>query len=424
MAEVMDNAAVEAPVETAEVDASLPEEVEGVASDETDASLEQAEPEVEQEADVKVDNRKMPVALKNHLNELAQSNPQLAKELRGIFFANQQFTREFPGGIQEVQRLKQIFTQAGGEQGIQALHSDMQFYNDLDQKWINADPSLVSGLAQFNPQSFSKLMPHMLSKYAETDGESYARTMAGVILSTFQNSGVTNTLYLAKQMLASGNVAEATNLLNGLDKWIADMDSVAKTQPKARQQDPLAAERQRLAQQSSAYYEKSVGQAVSSHRFNLVKQELGNYLKGKPLDGERERVFMEQVERQIVSTLNQDQQFMQNILRFKQAQDHDGAVRLMTSRQAEVIPDAVKKVYKILGFGTPVAGNKPALKAGEKPVANGKPAVPAPKGWVKVNKQPSPQDIDRSSGKTTFEMIYNNQAILKDGRRVTWDTKK
>lgn len=87
------------------------------------------------------------------------------------------------------------------------------------------------------------------------------------------------------------------------------------------------------------------------------------------------------------------------------------------SRTSKILPEVARKAYKSL-FSNPTA-QKTAVKTATT-TKTGTAAVAPVAGWAKVSadKAPTPDQID--SKKTTFEMKFKKQAILKNGTKVYW----
>jgi hypothetical protein len=107
---------------------------------------------------------------------------------------------------------------------------------------------------------------------------------------------------------------------------------------------------------------------------------------------------------------------------YSEAKDTQGLVSFMQAKLGDVLkslpgkPGAIEKATKL--FFRNVAPAKPAPP---KAAPNGKPAAPAPQGWAKAAKPPAAHEID--SAKTTWEMRFDKQAVLKSGQRVYWGEK-
>jgi hypothetical protein len=119
----------------------------------------------------------------------------------------------------------------------------------------------------------------------------------------------------------------------------------------------------------------------------------------------------------MLTTLLKDTGFNTKYDNLCNAKDHDGAFKLLqskaemrTQRGTTLLADATKKVYRTW-YGEPKLGSKPAPKVGQQQ------QVAAPKGWVRVAKAPSPDEIDSRASRG---LIYNSQAVLKDGRKIYW----
>lgn len=417
---VLDSAAVDAGAIDTTLDTAVDQNVADVQQDTAVDDAQQDDAQAQDDAaaqdDVqadgtKEDNRLLPLKLREALKNLNAVDPKLAKELKSAWFISKELGQL--GGIAEVKKLKETFDSLGGDEGIKGLQSELKEWSDIDSQFMEGNPALVDSLASIAPDSFGKLMPHFIDKFAGIDPAGYQHQMSRVIAATFQQSGLLNALYLMGQNLNLNNIDEAKKMLGEVSKWTNGIMTSAKTapQPKAAQGDPLAAERKQLADREFQIFKSDVVTQWENFKLDKVGKELSGYLGKQNISDERKGIITQNVMQEVARVLNAKPDFRQKFEKLFTAKDKDGLLKFARSSAEAVIPDAVKKIYTML-YSNPGAPPKTAAPA------NGVKPAPAPVGWVKVAGTPKPVEVDYS--KTGNDMIFKKQAVLKSGKKVYW----
>jgi hypothetical protein len=369
----------------------------------------------------KLDARTLPADVRAHLAELRTAGNAAVADKIGAAFAKQaNFYKEFPGGMKEAREFKSMVTELGGKEGLQTFEQEKAEWRDIDERWAKADPSFVDGMIESNPDSFVKIAPHAMNKWAEVDSPGYDHYASGIMMVTLRDSGVLNDLYLAKQLIGLNNPAEAGKILDKIQSWIGNLDKISKTQPAARAKTTAAPDERetRIQQQETQLFDREVGISVEPKGDALMAKELRPFLKGTEMNDRTKAVFKREVMAELRTIADKDANFKTNFERLYAARDKAGIDRLTMSMYGQHMAAVVKKVHGELFRTTSFAGQK-------KPVA-AKLAADTSKpvqGWVKVAARPNPQDLNSSKTGTTYEMIRAGGAILKDGRKVFWGEK-
>src|SRR5512146_958344 len=123
----------------------------------------------EAEAQAQEDGRTIPPDLRKHFAELKAQNPALYKKLKGLYFAEREFRNHFPGGPQEVVKLKEFVDTVGGEEGWQGVQETLKGWEELDGLYSNGSPEFVERIAKSDPEAFSQMVPKALERWAELD---------------------------------------------------------------------------------------------------------------------------------------------------------------------------------------------------------------------------------------------------------------
>jgi hypothetical protein len=403
-------------------DASLEtvDEVEG-SEDGTEGDQENAEAETEGDESDKADGRAMPPKLRSLLKELQAKDPKLAKELKGSFFTAKSFQTVF-ASPKEAAKAKEVIESLGGAEGIQSLESERAAWGNVDAQLANGDPKLIENIARDNPEGFVKLAPVVMERFAQADPEGYNRVIAGVFHSTFQSrGGLVDALATVARDLQDGKPENAAQVISQIQQWINGFEKLATSAPSVKKQDPerakLEQEKAEWQKQKLTNFNQSVAGQYNAFKKDAVTKQLDGYLKGRKIDADTYTVLESNIMAEVGRVLDLDKDFKAQLNKLQRSLDQDGITKLLKSRTEKLLPDAVKKVYNLLSR---VGGGGPQKSATKPNAAGTKPnTVVAPKGFIKVNKMPPIDQVDHS--RTTYEMKINNQVVLKNGKRVTWE---
>ena len=393
------------------------EPAEGDGGDEATESTETPEtPEVSE------DGRRVPNSVRKHLAELKKTNPELAKELSTAYWESRktkgEIERNFPGGLQEAVALKTAVAELGepGQSPTEALQSavsEIQDFRAFDKAWMSGDPKFLDrAIADGGKDGFVKLMPHMLQTFASVDPAGYDSYFAGAMWNTLRESDFAPSMYMALEHLKAGNVDAAKDLLSKSYQWVLGLKDLASRQPEPKKPDTAQVdqERQQLQTEKKQFLNNSIGSELKSWSQPLVFKALEG--KTFPGEGGKEQVYSDAITR-VMQQLNADANFVAKYDSYIEQGDKDGAIRLVRSRAESLLSDTARQAYKRLYGQATLGAQKP--KPGAQKTGAEKTVVP---GFKLINFNPKPSSIDRS--KTPNAMLFSNQAILKDGSKVTW----
>jgi hypothetical protein len=206
-------------------------------------------------------------------------------------------------------------------------------------------------------------------------------------------------------------------LLTAVEGWVENLQKTAQTAPVQKQADPREQELQRREQEfnqrENTQREQRINTKINAFNSNLVRTEAAKHAGNKKLTDDQIRAIYDTAVPKVHELLKNDADFQAKAKRLQG--DEAGLEKLITSRQQQLIPTQVANAYKLLfaGFSQP---------AKAKPVAAQPNAAKPAAGFQRVAGRPDPWTIDRGPNGTTTEMIFKNQAILKNGQRVTWES--
>ena len=147
----------------------------------------------------------------------------------------------------------------------------------------------------------------------------------------------------------------------------------------------------------------------------ILDREMMRDYQWDKTDADVKQAVADKILARVKEASGKDKTFTDEFERLKARSDWAGLSRHLKNFQERVTPGLIPSVARLFAVKSkvaPVAAKKPV-------VMNGKPAEAT--GWVQISQQPKAAQIDYGKmGRGAEDMLLENKAILKDGRRVTW----
>ena len=415
---------IESAVPEVSVDSAVPETVETetptIETETTESETTTPETETTQETEeTTADGKQMPAKFKSYLKELQATDPRLAKQLRGDWYALQQIRQSYPGGMKDIQRVAQIAESIGGEEGLAAIEAERSEWNALDQQFSTGDPKFVENIADQDPEAFRKLVPHAITKFANLDPEGYSHLMAGVVVNTVKD--IATKMYNALSATDAGKP-----LAQELAAWFNDLDKLAREKPVPKvdpEREKLTKERTDWENQKAQEYHESVTNEMRAYNSKEIDAELSRQLTKvgrNPQDFRKQnpdsyRILMENCNAELQAMAQKDQVFLKQYSAMLQTGDKSKALTMARAKTSRMITGdgqnkgAVAKTLRaFLAFGGPT---KAAPKLPTNGNGNGKLTTE-----VQLSKMPDSKDIDWS--RTSKGMVLSGKAYLKSRKEM------
>ena len=396
---------VSAPIEATEVE--TPE-----------VSTDQETPEVSIEATGKLDDgRQFAGKLRDQYKKWSTSQDpnevEAAKHFKELFFRDKALRDKFPGGLKDVEALKASYEGLGTPEEIQEVRAAAETLNEIDTEWMAGDPAFIDKLVTLNPESFKKLAPVALTKFAQVDPEGYQRLVSPILSATLDQARMGSQLYLISREVQRGDKDEALRLIGQIEQWMGKLDETAKSVPQPPQKnDELDQRTAQLEEREDRMFAQSLATEFNPWRDEQIKSALNKLTKGQRIDPERLEIFTDRVRLELTKLLPTD--YQNNWARLYAKGDKEALIKFAKSPVEQNVSKAVAKIHALL-----FPGVKPKPPSSQPAPTNG--AKPVEQGWIKIAARPKPEEIDRGRNRTTDEMIFQGKAILRSGKKVTWD---
>ena len=437
------DAPVDAPVVDAPIDTGISDtpEIDTQEPDEIDAP----EPELaagKAEDGPALANGQLSKPARQALQDLAKTQPQLAKEIKRALFESNGFRNAIPGGLKEVTALREQLEQFGGPEAIAQTKEELQYFNDLDKQFTSGDPRFLEALVENDEgkQGFLKLAPSMIEKFREMAPDVYASHVAKEQFTEMRDSGID----LALQRMYDF-VNEPPTTPEGIAGWIAKMtaqynvlaqyylgkrESAGKKVDLPKFQTAAPASNDREAELTSnsleaEFVKKEWTTEASGTAKSLIDSEIDRLGAARKLTDVQKAAVRELGVGRLKAALAKLPDFNKLASRHFANKDKDGYLRHVTAAYRQQVPLVFKAAADAIQTGKAVAkvagAPAPAATPGRTPTGNG--ARPA-EGYAWVGAAPKKETIDFA--KTTGDMIRQGRAVLVSanpgaaGKRVQW----
>ncbi len=368
------------------------------------------------------DGKRLDEKARATLEELKAKDPALASAFRRALFEADGFRRALPGGLQEVQELRETVEQLGGEPGIREVQEKLAGWDSFDNQYMAGDPKALEFMLSTpeSQQAFMKLAPMAFNKFEELNPEGYASYLCQRIVGDAGANDIPVAMKLAQHFLQMGDAAQATEQFNKIVQWMGGLEATAKkpvNQPQTKapsaQDDPRFKE---LEQKDLERTREDWRQATMKDADSIYTSELNRLLAGRKITDQQREDIQHRVDTKLGLRAKEQNQTLD---RYFQVRDKDGFLKFTKSFSQKNIPALVREAVdryvptkpgpkvQTPQNGAPV---RPPLQNGAKPA----------QGFAFVQQMPSRDQIDWNNPFNSLQNIKLGRAVTLDGKRVTW----
>lgn len=361
------------------------------------------------------------VDFKSTYDKLKASDPAVAENYRKAHFGYEQYKQAFPTP-QAAREAKDLFDTYGGAEGVEKLSNEASTFAEEMDRFSKGDPEFIAQLAKDDPEGFAATAGPYLATLGKNNPEAYQALLAPVIHTSMQQTGLTNSIVSAGQIIdriytaleKSGNKEHLPFLQQALDSlnkaWSVTEDykklgEKSGTRELTDKEKQFQQREQQLNQKEAEAFKKTVWTAQDGSIRTAITKSASQYYKLNPkMTAEQKETFESGIRDFVLRQMDSNQQFSKQY----RALLKDGNVQKINTFFAnefnKKVADSAKRTWNRYGFGNLPNQNKAA-------VAN--------KGTVNLTKRPNRSDIDWQ--KTTEVDFMSGVATLKgSGRQVKW----
>lgn len=361
------------------------------------------------------DGKKVHSAIRAQLAKIKTEKPDAGKLITDAVYRFAEFKREFPGGLAEARELRDKIEEYGGVDAISGEIATAKEFRELAKAFETSDPAFVDDMVESNPDAFASIAPMVFQKYAELNPDGFAGYVGRVVYADLQRNNVPLLMERLADVLPPDNT-KAIEIFNTLNGYLGNFKTLADKAPtvKAGKRTEPAKD-DNLKQREEALRSRE----WKTERDGILRTEKdGAMLKalaGRKPDTEEkaqiEELFMVRA-KAAVDRLEPG--WAEKAKRFIGNNDKAGYLRYIKSIYQRAIPEAIASAVNSTLRGkkaAPVNNQQNGVKKSPNDATQ-------PAGFIPLAKEPETYQIDYS--RTTATMITNNQAVMKDGKKVSW----
>ncbi len=353
------------------------------------------------------------------IEELRAKDPQLAKVFRDALFETDRFSRAIPGGLKEVQELRDTVEQLGGEHGIREVQEKLAGWDSFDDQYMAGDPKALEFMLSTpeSQQAFLKLAPMAMNKFEELNPEGYASYLCQRIVGDAVANRVPIAMELAQHYLAAGDAQKAAEQFGQVVKWFQGLDATAKkpveTAKTQQAPDPRVAE---LEQQNQGFVREQWRQETAKEQNAVYASELNRLLGGRKVTDVQREDILHRVQTKLGLRIKEQEKTLE---RYFGAKDKDGFLKFANSFSKKHIPELLREAVDRYVPQKPGPKVTPVPQGGQplRPPVNG---AKAEQGFTQVQTMPSSGQIDWSNPFNTKANILAGKCIDVNGKRLKW----
>jgi hypothetical protein len=413
----------ETPAESTELGEESPD-TEVVEEAEEQGDETEGESEEESEGDEPVegqqqaqDGRKMPDGLKKAIASLKTTSPETAKQIKGLYYSDQEYRAAF-AKPEDAVAAKNLIEEIGGQEGIQEIAAEREEWQKIDADFSEGKPEFVKSLAEGNPEAFLKTAPHVINEFATRAPEQYAYYANRLTLNTMSNAGLSlqnlhgaYERYKESNPEAAGVIAEVYNAMHDMNSKAAQFEQ-KRTDPREEQ---LKQREQEFENKRRADFETSVAGQAEKYLGEKMQPEIDRIVGNRKVDPEAMKEFQGMVQRKVGELLAAIPGIEDKLEAYYRTGDAQKSVAYVQSQYTRLIPQAAKVIEPFLRNIAPAAARQAPKQGTGKSTASPEP------GTVTLKEMPTWDQLDpewRSRVESTAEWMQG-RAVLKSGKKAT-----
>lgn len=428
---VMDEVAApevdETPIESTELGddtesevADEPAEGEGAADEASEA--EEADQEGDEEEPVEPaaqDGRKMPDGLKKAIASLKATSPETAKQIKGLYYSDQEYRAAFPKPEDAV-AAKNLIEEIGGQEGIQEIAAEREEWQQIDADFSEGKKEFVTKLADGNPEGFLKTAPHVINEFAQRAPEQYGYYANRLTLNTMSNAGLslqnlraTYDHFKESNPEAAAVVAEVYNAMHDMNAKAAGFEQ-KRTDPREEQ---LKQREQEFETKRRADFETGVDTQAKKYLTEKMQPEIDRIVGNRKISEATMNDYREKVKAKVNQMLEAIPGIEDKLEAYYRSGNAQKSVEYIQGQYNRLIPQAAKVIEPFVKDINPSAQSRQAPQQRQ----NGNRPQPSEPGTVTLKEMPTWDQLDpawRSRPEATAELMQGS-AVLKSGKKAT-----
>lgn len=366
-----------------------------------------------------LDGRKGPANIRNSIKAASEAVPEQAaafKELGNAYFREQAFKQHF-ATPQEAASAKQLIEGVGGIEGITQIQQRMQGYDAQEQGLEAGDPAVLDSFFQDYPEGAVNLFSSYADRVAKANPQAFSDMIAPHAIGMLEQAGVGNHL---AGILNETDPGRQAQMIKQLADWYGqqkgNVAQMKATPQKNAGDDYVKSERAKIDEERNQIFAERVQERVTSSVTPEINKFVDQYTKSYKLNDSQKKHFQEVLQQRVIGEMNNDQTYKQQVdlRKANKAKTHDSVAGYISSEFNRRLKDAAFNVAKEV-YGAPRGTSQETtgvVKADQPKTAPGG-------GPLFVSQRPNDSEMNMDHPSAAM-MLVAGQALLKNGRHVTW----
>ena len=350
------------------------------------------------------------------------------KFVKGLYHANQELRKAFPGGVREAIEVKGKLEGLGGVEALDDIETQRAGWERIDKDFAEGNPGVLEDIAAESPEGFVKLMGPALDKFRQVDQAAYNHSLGKVFWNTMEGGGPASflsSLAGVREALGRGDTDGAIAKFSGVEQWVDGIRGFASKVPE-KSIDP---EREKF-QTEKAKWESDREQTFKNETNGTIRDQIAVKVAaqlekevlaaGRDFKALKERspgkyqTLINLAHTNIVNAIRKDSLFVKRYNESVAARNGVDAAKLVASRADKLYADVVSRTYK--DFYADYTDGKKTTPAAQPPKLGQQKVAP---GTMRLTKPPTPENLDKlrmykEFGKDRADsMVFNSKGYLK-----------
>jgi hypothetical protein len=342
-------------------------------------------------------------------------NADVLKAIRNAYFGHNAYSEL--GKVDDIRALKQQLDSLGGFEAISQLQEIASSVENTDALLDAGDPEVLDQIFEDSKEGAIKLAPHYLNRIAKESPEAYQRAVLPHFVQSLEAANFPRVMDALFR--ATADKPEAQEIVKDIVQWFSDQKRLAdgfKTDSLSPERNTIKSEREELAQERERIFMEGIQQDIVSKINGSLSSRLKEYepaLRG--MSERARRDFASALYQEIQKLADADTGYKNTLSAMiaSKRRDRNGVVNFIGSKVdsvADRIVSAVAKDYGLKKGGATQKANGAVARNGS---GKSSPASPA-----KVAGKPNVNDVDWD--KTSNVDFLTKRAWLKNGNFVQW----
>jgi len=372
-------------------------------------------------SEFETDGRKIDDKTRKALAALKKVDPDSAKVAAEAYFRADAYKKVFPT-VHEARGAKATIESLGGQEGIQAIQTEVSDYRNEITQFAKGDAALIQNLWDANPEGVELSTAASIEMIGSKDPEMFDRVIAPAMVARLEKAGLYDALPKLAALIKDGKGQAAYDLLLDVSKFFDNAKALKTKQIELKSKEnperaKLDQERSDFEKQKTQEYEGRIASNANTLNNKAMSKVVESFFKEMKLPQEGRRDFTQSLQSRVWAAMKADKPFQMQARAIQKKGDASETAEFIAEKFQELLP-GIFRTYRNSLYPNYARIKKtiPAADGAEKKV-NGAP--PAKNIAVAQGMRPKHSDVDWD--KTSTIDWIQGKATLVNGKKITFD---